>query len=83
MTCIFLCFYNVSCKKDDRTKAVAQRVMEYLRKTDVYAKTIIFCVDTEHAERMRQAISNEAMDLVAENYKYVMRITGEDTPFLA
>jgi type I restriction enzyme R subunit len=45
---------------DDRTKAVAKRVMEYLRKTDVYAKTIIFCVDTEHAERMRQAISNEA-----------------------
>ncbi|MFZ4666168.1 MAG: EcoAI/FtnUII family type I restriction enzme subunit R, partial [Prochlorotrichaceae cyanobacterium] len=63
---------------DDRTKAVAKRVMEYLRKTDVYAKTIIFCVDTEHAERMRQAISNEAMDLVRENYKYVMRITGED-----
>ena len=63
---------------DDRTKAVAKRVMEYLRKTDVYGKTIIFCVDTEHAERMRQAISNEAGDLVRENYKYVMRITGED-----
>lgn len=63
---------------DDRTKAVAKRVMEYLRKTDVYAKTIIFCVDTEHAERMRQAISNEAGDLVRENYKYVMRITGEN-----
>ena len=43
---------------DDRTKAVAKRVMEYLRKTDVYAKTIVFCVDTEHAERMRQAIAN-------------------------
>lgn len=63
---------------DDRTKAVAKRVMEFLRKTDVYAKTIIFCVDTEHAERMRQAIANEAGDLVRENYKYVVRITGED-----
>ena len=63
---------------DERTKVVAKRVMEFLRKTDVYAKTIIFCVDTEHAERMRQAIVNEAGDLVRENYKYVMRITGED-----
>ena len=63
---------------DERTQAVAKRVMEFLRKTDVYAKTIIFCVDTEHAERMRQAIVNEAGDLVRENYKYVMRITGED-----
>jgi len=63
---------------DDRTQAVAKRVMEFLRKTDVYAKTIIFCVDTEHAQRMRQAIVNEAGDLVKENYKYVMRITGED-----
>jgi len=63
---------------DDRTRAVAKRVMEFLRKTDVYAKTIIFCVDTEHAERMRQAIVNEASELVTENYKYVMRITGGD-----
>ncbi|MEG4578605.1 DEAD/DEAH box helicase family protein [Microcoleus sp. MON1_C5] len=63
---------------DDRTQAVAKRVMDFLRKTDVYAKTIIFCVDTEHAERMRQAIVNEAGDLVRENSKYVMRITGED-----
>jgi type I restriction enzyme R subunit len=54
---------------DDRTRAVAKRVMEFLRKTDVYAKTIIFCVDTEHAERMRQAIVNEARELVTENYK--------------
>lgn len=63
---------------DERTQAVAKRVMDFLRKTDVYSKTIIFCVDIPHAERMRQAISNEAGDLVRENYKYVMRITGED-----
>lgn len=52
--------------------------MEYLRKTDVYAKTIIFCTDTEHAARMRQAIINEAGNLALKNHKYVMRITGED-----
>ena len=63
---------------DERTQAVAKRVMDFLRQTDVYSKTIIFCVDVEHAERMRQAISNEAGDLVRKNYKYVMRITGED-----
>lgn len=63
---------------DERTKTVAKRVMEYLRKTDVYAKTIIFCTDTEHAERMRQAIINEAGNLALKNHKYVMRITGED-----
>jgi type I restriction enzyme, R subunit len=63
---------------DERTQTIAKRVMEFLRKTDVYSKTIIFCVDTEHAERMRQAISNEAGDLVLKNHKYVMRITGED-----
>jgi type I restriction enzyme R subunit len=63
---------------DERTQAVAKRVMDFLRQTDIYSKTIIFCVDVEHAERMRQAISNEAGDLVRENYKYVMRITGED-----
>ncbi|MEG4206315.1 DEAD/DEAH box helicase family protein [Microcoleus sp. Pol7_A1] len=63
---------------DERTQSVAKRVMDFLRQTDVYSKTIIFCVDVEHAERMRQGISNEAGDLVRENYKYVMRITGED-----
>lgn len=54
---------------DERTKTVAKRVMEYLRKTDVYAKTIIFCTDTEHAERMRQAISNEAGELVTTSLR--------------
>jgi type I restriction enzyme, R subunit len=63
---------------DERTQAVAKRVMDFLRQTDFYSKTIIFCVDVPHAERMRQAISNEAGDLVRENHKYVMRITGED-----
>jgi len=52
--------------------------MAFLRKTGVYDKTIIFCVDIEHAARMRQAIVNEAQELVLENYKYVMKITGDD-----
>ncbi|OGS21405.1 MAG: restriction endonuclease [Elusimicrobia bacterium RIFOXYA2_FULL_39_19] len=63
---------------DERTKLVAKRVSEYLKKTNRFDKTIIFCVDIEHAERMRQAIVNENTDLVAQNRKYVMRITGDD-----
>ncbi|MDO8141728.1 MAG: DEAD/DEAH box helicase family protein [Candidatus Brocadiales bacterium] len=63
---------------DERTKLVAKEVTEYLRKTNRFDKTIIFCVDIEHAERMRQAIANENADLVRANYKYVMRITGDD-----
>jgi type I restriction enzyme, R subunit len=64
---------------DDRTKLVAQKVTEFLRDSgDRMAKTIIFCVDQEHAARMRQALINENSDLVAENHRYVMRITGND-----
>ncbi|RIJ98900.1 MAG: restriction endonuclease [Candidatus Brocadia sp.] len=63
---------------DERTKLVAKKVSEYLRKTNRYDKTIVFCVDIEHAERMRQAIANENPDLALENGKYVMRITGDD-----
>ncbi|MEI6746443.1 MAG: DEAD/DEAH box helicase family protein [Methylococcaceae bacterium] len=63
---------------DERTKLVAKQVMAFLCKTNVYDKTIIFCIDIEHATRMRQAIVNEAQDLVLENYKYVMKITGDD-----
>jgi type I restriction enzyme R subunit len=63
---------------DDRTKIVAKKVSEYLRKIDRFDKTIVFCVDIEHAERMKQALFNENPDLVLENYKYIMRITGDD-----
>jgi type I restriction enzyme, R subunit len=63
---------------DERTKLVARKVTEYLTKTNRFDKTIIFCVDIEHAERMRQAIAIENPDLVLENHKYVMRITGDD-----
>ena len=63
---------------DERTKLVAKKVSQYLRLTDRFDKTIIFCVDIEHAGRMRQAIALENSDLVLDNYKYVMKITGDD-----
>lgn len=63
---------------DDRTKKVAGKITEYLKKTDRFSKTIIFCIDIDHAERMRQALVNENSDLVAENPKYIMRITGDN-----
>ncbi|OHB37941.1 MAG: restriction endonuclease [Planctomycetes bacterium GWA2_50_13] len=63
---------------DERTKTVAKKMSEYLRKTNRFDKTIVFCVDIEHAERMRQALAIENSDLALENYKYIMRITGDD-----
>jgi len=63
---------------DERTALVAKRVSEFLNKTNRFDKTIVFCVDIEHSERMRHAISNENIDLVKKNYKYVMRITGDE-----
>ena len=65
---------------DDRTKLVASKVTEYLKESgDRFQKAIIFCVDQEHAARMRQAMINENADLVSENHRYVMRITGSDS----
>ncbi len=64
---------------DERTKLVAQKVTQFLQESnDRYQKTIVFCVDQEHAARMRQALINANADLVAENPRYVMRITGGD-----
>ncbi|BAZ94613.1 type I site-specific restriction-modification system, R subunit [Thiohalobacter thiocyanaticus] len=62
---------------NQRTKLVAKRVMKYLNATDPYAKTIVFCEDIDHAERMRAAIVNAAGQIAIENPKYVMRITGD------
>ena len=64
---------------DDRTKLVAKKVSEFLKEGgDRFQKTIVFCVDEEHAARMRQALINENKDLCDQNYRYVMRITGSD-----
>ena len=65
---------------DDRTKLVAKKVTQFLQDTgERFQKTIVFCVDQEHAARMRQALINENKDLYSSNRRYVMRITGEDT----
>jgi type I restriction enzyme R subunit len=60
-----------------RTKLVANCVVELLNATDPYSKTIIFCEDIDHAERMRVAIVNAAGKIAIDNPKYVMRITGD------
>lgn len=63
---------------DQRTELVARKVSEFLKQTNRFDKTILFCEDIDHAERLRQAIVNENADLVAENAKYIMRITGDN-----
>lgn len=62
---------------NQRTKLVAKRVMQLLQATNPYSKTIIFCEDIDHAERMRKAIVNAAGRIAIDNPKYVMRITGD------
>ena len=62
---------------NQRTKLVAKEVMRLLNATDPYQKTIIFCEDIDHAERMRKAIVNAAGELALKHDKFVMRITGD------
>lgn len=62
---------------DGRTEEVAKRITEFLKKHDRYMKTIVFCANIDHAERMRSALVNLNADLVRENSKYIMRITGD------
>lgn len=62
---------------NQRTKLVAERIMRLLNATDPFQKTIVFCEDINHAERMRKAIVNAAGPLAKENSRYVMRITGD------
>ena len=70
--------YDRNLVIDERTDLVAKKVTEFLKGYDRYAKTIIFCVDIDHAERMRSALSRYNADLVKENYKYIMQITGDN-----
>ena len=63
---------------EKRTELVARKITEYLAATDPYAKTIVFCDDIDHAERMRQALVNLNPERVKESRKYVMRITGDE-----
>jgi type I restriction enzyme R subunit len=64
---------------EQRDVAVAAKITEYLKATDRYAKTIVFCEDIDHAARMRQALSNANADLCAAQPKYVVQITGDNT----
>lgn len=61
-----------------RTEIVAKEITKFLKETDRFSKTIVFCVDIEHAGRMRDALIQENNDLVQKNSKYIMRITGDD-----
>ena len=63
---------------ENRDILVAKKITEFLKATNRFDKTIVFCEDIDHAERMRQALINENGDLVAKNRKYIMRITGDD-----
>ena len=63
---------------DQRTQRVAQKITEFLSATDPFAKTIVFCDDIDHAERMRQALVNLNPEQVRKNRKYIMRITGDE-----
>lgn len=63
---------------DERRELVARKITEFLKGNDRFAKTIVFCIDIEHAEGMRTALANANADLVAQNNKYVMQITGDN-----
>ena len=63
---------------DERTQTVAAKITEFLKGYNRFAKTIVFCTDIDHAERMRTALSNLNADLVSKNHKYIMQITGDN-----
>ena len=63
---------------DERTETVARKLTEFLNGSDRFSKTIVFCSDIDHAERMRTALANLNADLVTKNHKYVMQITGDN-----
>lgn len=71
--------YDYNIIIEDRIREVAHEVSSYLRATDPMAKTIVFCADEDHAERMRVALVNENADMCRKYPDYVVRITGSDT----
>ena len=70
--------YDYSIIIADRIREVAEQITAYLRATDRYAKTIVFCASEDAAERMRMALVNCNADMMQENPDYVVRITGSD-----
>jgi len=69
--------FDRSLVLEHRTELVARKVTEFLKNSGRYDKTIVFCENIDHAERMRQCLVNENADLVKENGRYVVRITGD------
>ncbi|EEQ5439518.1 DEAD/DEAH box helicase family protein [Escherichia coli] len=63
---------------DERTELVARTITDYLKRTNPMDKTIVFCNDIDHAERMRRALVNLNPEQVKKNDKYIMKITGDD-----
>ncbi len=71
--------YDYNIIIEDRIREVAHEITRYLKSSDRMAKTIVFCADEEHADRMRAALVNENSDMCKKNPDYVVRITGSDT----
>ena len=71
--------YDYNIVIEDRIREVAHEITCYLKNTDRMAKTIVFCADEEHADRMRTALVNENSDMCRKNPDYVVRITGSDS----
>lgn len=61
-----------------RTEAIAKHLTDYLQKTNRFDKTIVFCVDQEHAEDMRKALNNFNSDIVKKYPDYVCRVVSEE-----
>lgn len=70
--------YDYNIVIEDRIREVAQEITNYLKSTDRMSKTIVFCADEDHAERMRVALTNANADMCKKNPDYVVRITGSD-----
>ena len=70
--------YDRNLILDQRTKTVADKISDHLKRTSRFDKTIVFCENIDHAERMRQALVNANPDLADADARYVMRITGDN-----
>lgn len=70
--------FDKSLVLDKRTQLVAKKISDFLKQTNRYDKTIVFCDNIDHAERMRQALVNENSDIAANNNQYIVRITGDN-----
>lgn len=70
--------YDKNLVIEERTTIVAKKVTEFLKGAGRMNKTIIFCVDIDHAERMRRALINFNKDLYRKDNRYIMRITGDN-----